>query len=283
MIWDPIIEYFTRATGAVAVLAATFWKGDDVISSEASKWLAARIGERIKTPSHEDARNLSDIVSAYFSGRLPAWRFIRNVFLFTIVSMLVLMLVYVPLTPGFFSSLSTEQLQRSIVFSQFLFEGLLATFVANYVGFSIFAARSSRDDFDPFKSLFVDVVAKILVYIMVTALIYVAYARIKGSFTGSDRAALEAVGPTIVGAAKFQNLSAVYLYSVCISSLPLYLVALARAMADYPRFSAAIRSVFFWLPFGDKPIRAIAVVLGVFFAAFAVIASMFAAAIERWH
>jgi hypothetical protein len=160
---------------------------------------------------------------------------------------------------------------------------LTRTFVANYVGFNVYSLRSEQVDFDPAKSLFVDVVIKVVVFIVLTAPIYVAYANTKGAFTGSTRIALAKVGPTILLAAKFQNLTAVYLYSLAISSLPLYLAALLRAMADHARFSAAVRSVFFWLPFNDKPVRALATVLGCFFALFAMTAGLFASAASRWH
>jgi hypothetical protein len=283
MIWDPIIEHLARVIGSTAILVTTFWKGDDLISSAGRKLLAVRINAAIASPSRTEAKVLSDVVRAYFAGNLPAWRFVLNVFVFTIASMLLLMLIYVPLTPGFFSSLLVDQLQRSEVVTQFLLDGLTKTFVANYVGFSIFAMRSVRDDFDPLKSLFVDIVVKILVFIAATAAIYVAYAHINGAFTGSARRALLAVGPTIVTAAKFQDLTAVYLYSLCISSLPLYLTALVQTMADHPGFSAAVRSIFFWLPFDEKPIRALAVVFGCFFGFFAVLASTFATALARWH
>src|SRR5579885_3353978 len=105
MSWEAVVEYFTRAAGAFATLAATLWKGDDVISSDARKWLAACIENGIEKPCSEDAKMLSDIVASYFSRELPALRFVRNVFVFTVASMLALMLAYVPLTPGFFSSL----------------------------------------------------------------------------------------------------------------------------------------------------------------------------------
>jgi hypothetical protein len=283
VIWDQLVAHITRGLGAVAILLATFWKGDDLMSAEGRKLLTAKLDSAIAAPSRDEAKNVADILRMYFSGRLPPWRFALNVLSFTIVSMLLLMLVYVPLTPQFFTSLTTDPLQRRAVGTQLLFDGFIATCIANYVGFSIFAMRSEHHDFDPVRSLFVDLVVKVLVFIVATAVIYVAYARIHGAFTGSDQAALKAVKPTVLLAAKFQNLTAVYLYSLAISSLPLYIAALAQTMADYPRFSAAIRLAFFWLPFHDRPVRSLAVVLGCFFGLFAMLASMLATAAGRWH
>jgi len=282
VIWDQLVAHITRGLGAVTILLATFWKGDDLMSAEGRKLLTAKLDSAIAAP-RDEAKNVADIMRMYFSGRLPPWRFALNVLWFTIASMLLLMLVYIPLAPKFLTSLATDPLQRWEVGTEFLFDGLTKTFLANYVGFSIFAMRSERDDFDPVRSLFVDVVAKVLVFIVATAVIYVAYARIRGTFGGSDWKALYAITPTLLYAAKFQDLTAVYLYSLAISSLPLYIAALAQAMADHPRFSAAIRLAFFWLPFHDKPVRALAVVLGCFFGLFAMLASMLATAAGRWH
>ena len=280
MIWDDTVAHLSRGVGAVAILAVTFWKGDDLLSNDGRKLIAARLEATMAEPS-QDAKGVSDLLRAYFSGRLPAWRFALNVLVFTLASMLLLMIVYVAITPGFFKSLVTDRQQLSAVVSQFLLDGLIKTFAANYIGFSIFAKRLEQGDFDPLKSLFVDVIVKVVAFIAVTALIYQIYAQM-GSFTGSSQKALEAVRPTILAAAKFQNLTAVYLYSLAISSLPIYLAALLHAMAVRPRFSAAIQSMFFWLPFHDKPVRALAVVLGCFFGIFAMLAGTLAIAAGRW-
>lgn len=281
MIWDDLVGYASRAVGAVAILVTTFWKGDDLISSDGRKLISARINGAIT--SSGEAAAIEEVVRAYFSGRLPALRFAANVMLFTISSMLLLLVIYVSLTPNFLSSLINDPMQRSQLLKQFVFDGLIKTFVANYIGFSVYSLRSERVDFDPVRSLFVDVVIKVVVFIVLTAAIYVAYAKIQGAFSGKTGTALAAVGPTILLAAKFQNLTAVYLYSLALSSLPLYLAALLRALSDHPRFSAVIRSLFFWLPFHDKPVRALAVVLGCFFALFALLAGLLANAVSRWY
>ena len=281
MLWDELLAHVTRAVGAVAIVAATFWKGDDLISSEGRKLLASRINGAIVSPGEGVA--IQELVRAYLSARLPAMRFVINVLLFTISSMLLLLIVYIALTPKFMSSLIDDPMQRSELFSQFFIDGLTKTFVANYIGFSVYSLRSERVDFDPAKSLFVDVVIKVIVFIALTAAIYVAYANFTEAFTGKTSTALAAVGPTILLAAKFKNLTAVYLYSLAISSLPLYLAALARALSDYPRFSAAVRGLLFWLPFQDKPVRAMATVLGCFFVLFALTAGMLATTVSRLY
>jgi hypothetical protein len=282
MIWDELLAHISRGLGAVAILLTTFWKADELLSGDGRKILAARLDSMIEAPSHVAAKTITDVVRIYFSGRLPARVFALNVLWFTIASMLLVLLVYIPLTPKFMTQLMTDPLQRWEMGTEFLFDGLTKTFVANYVGFSVFAIRSERDDFDPVRSLFVDVIVKVVVFIAMTAVIYVLYARIHGSFGGSDWLALRSVKPTLLYAVKFQDLTAVYLYSLAISSLPLYITALVQAMADNPRFAAAIRRTFFWLPFHDKPIRALAVVLGCFFGLFAVLAGMVASAAGRW-
>jgi hypothetical protein len=106
----------SRTVGAVAILVGTFWRGDDLISSDGRKLIAARINGAIA--SAEEAAAVEEMVRAYFSGRLPALRFAANVMLFTISSMLLLLVIYIALTPNFLSSLIEDPMQRSQVLQQ---------------------------------------------------------------------------------------------------------------------------------------------------------------------
>ena len=118
MIWDDLLAHLSRGLGAVTILAITFWKGDDLLSNDGRKLIASRLEATLAEPS-QDAKAVSDVVRAYFSGYLPAWRFALNVLLFTLASMLLLMIVYVSLTPGFFTSLMSDRQQLFNVVSQF--------------------------------------------------------------------------------------------------------------------------------------------------------------------
>jgi hypothetical protein len=119
--------------------------------------------------------------------------------------------------------------------------------------------------------LAIDMIGKVVLFIVVAAMVYIMFAHWAGSFNGSEIMALRAVGSTIAGAASFENLTGAYLYATAISTFPLFLGACIEIMQESPAFSRIVRGAFFFLPFKDKPIRAIAVVVGTFFAMFGVV------------
>jgi hypothetical protein len=75
-------------------------------------------------------------------------------------------------------------------------------------------------------------------------------------------------------AMRWKDLTAVYLYSVWMSSFPFFMIALIRLMGRDARFSRIVRGIFFFLPFKDRPVRAVVALLAVFVGSTALIASL---------
>jgi hypothetical protein len=269
MLWDDLLSHLTRGLGAIAIIGATFWKGDDLVSEDGRKLISARLDAAISSPDANISRQVAAVARAYFSRRMPALAFIRNVLIFTIAAFLLLLTIYISLIPGFFGQLVSDADARWRFLGRLLGNGFVVTFVTNYIGFSVYAVRVDQADFRAARSLFVDIIVKVAAFIAITAVTYVVYANVYGSFSGSTHLALRAVGPTIIDAIWFRDLTSVYLYSVAISSLPLYLSFLVELMAYSPPFSRFVQLAFFWLPFRDKPIRTLALIFGTFFAVFA--------------
>ena len=57
MIWDDTVAHLSRGVGAVAILAVTFWKGDDLLSNDGRKLIAARLEATMAEPS-QDAKGV---------------------------------------------------------------------------------------------------------------------------------------------------------------------------------------------------------------------------------
>ncbi len=277
MLWDEALASVTGASGAAAIIAATFWKGDNLISKVGRKRISAALQSKLDEPMRGNAAEAFDLMRLYFSNEIAAWRFARNVLVFTSASLAILMIVYVSVVPGLFSQLLDDGDARSRLLRQFFGNGLGVVLVVNYFAFSLYAMRAGNlRQYSPMRTLAVDVVLKIIAFILCTALTYLLFAYYFDAFAGDTTLALKAVGPTIWEAIFFRNLTSVYLYSVAVSSFPLFLSAAMAALAENPRFAGVVRSVFFWLPFEEKPIRALSVFAGIFVAFFAVVAALFA-------
>lgn len=277
MLWDEAIAHLTRASGAAAIIAATFWKGDNLISKEGRKRLSAALQAKLDTPAAGNAAESLDLMRLYFSGEIPAWRFALNLLIFSSASLAILLIIYVSVVPGLFTQLLDDSEARFRFFKQFFTNGLGSVLIVNYFAFSLYVFRS-RDlkRYTPIRTLAVDIILKITIFILCTAFTYFVFTYYFNSFSGNIKLALGAVGSTIWDAIFFRNLTSVYLYSVAVSSFPLFLSAAMAAQAGNPRFAALIQSAFFWLPFEEKPIRAFSVIVGIFVALFAFATALFA-------
>ena len=114
-----------------------------------------------------------------------------------------------------------------------------------------------------------DILLKATIFIVLTIFTYLVFAVTSDAFSANTRLVPGVAARTILHAIRFQNLTSVYLYSLVLSSFPVFVVVLAKLMLLSPGFARAIQAIFFWLPFEGKPLRAIAVVFSVFAALFA--------------
>ena len=168
----------------------------------------------------------------FFSTDMPGTRFLRNVLIFSLAGLLPVLLLYVFLSPGFFSVLIEGGPALRRFLRQVLTNGLPVVFVTNYVGFFLFALsqEAPANKRDPAFYLVLDLPVRVLLFLFLHALIYVISADWFDSFGGSRATALRVVGPTLARSALFENISGVYLYATLVSALPLYVSAIETSL-----------------------------------------------------
>ncbi|QQS14742.1 MAG: hypothetical protein IPK81_11650 [Rhodospirillales bacterium] len=270
-----VVNHITRGAGIVALYVGALWKGDDMLSEAGRKHLYATLADRAVSPSPP-----VELMARYFGPTVPIGRFVLNNVVFSAAAVGVLAILYVSSVAGFWTTLRTDPDARSRFLAQFLGNGLLVVVVVNHVCFavhgwlsrSVVAVRENA-----VLALTADIALRVSAFCAATAVTYVLFARFGGAFKGNETLALNAVGPTLLGAANFGNLTSVYLYATAISAFPLFVSATVALMGRVPAFSLLVRRVFFFLPFEGRPVRAMAAVLGVFVAIFGALVTAVAA------
>ncbi len=267
------LSFLTGSTAVILAVVTALFNADTLISKRGRELIQKLIDQSIQSPERSEIRSaLAELLRSYFGKDTPAWHFFATVAGFTLASLAVVLVAYLFKTPGFYTQLTSNWTALLEFAKQFLLNGFIVTFVVNYVAFSAYALVLRRfaelSLATGLLTLVGDVVVKILLFILVTGLTYLAFATAFGSFGGDVRGALDAVIPTIEPALRFENLTGVYLYSVTMSSLPIFLVVVIGLLAASPRLKKLVVRLIFWLPFEDKPVRFMAVVLGIFIVVF---------------
>jgi hypothetical protein len=276
-IMQEYIDFFLSMLSGSGIVAGLiilfFWKADDLISKSGKEILEKYIGPTIFDLDRSEVRAiLGGVLKNYFSGRLPFRRFVINVATLTLVSMIVVFAMYASSVQGFMSQLYTDPYALSVFAKQFVLDGFVVAFVVNYICFSVHGvvADKAQKLASDHGILLVaaDVIAKISLFMLMTVISYAAFAYVSGSFGGNVGSAVDAAIPTIQMGLRFENLTSVYIYSVAISSMPIFLVALINILASHPTFARIVANAFFWLPFEGRPMRSVAVLLGIFVVVF---------------
>ena len=125
-----------------------------------------------------------------------------------------------------------------------------------------------------------DLTLKVLLFVTWTALTYVWFATIGNSFSGDPVTALKAVPITISEAMRFRNLTSVYMYSLVVSSFPIFVVVLIKILVVDHRAAKAVRSLLFWLPFKFKPLRTISTIFAIFCGVLALLTSVLVTSLQ---
>ena len=158
----------------------------------------------------------------HFSVRLPFTRLARNTVLLSLLGLVPVLILYVAPIPGFWSHLTTSDAALARFVRQILTNGLPVVFTVNAVSMIMFSQLRFRT-IGPGSALALDFAARTIAFAALHAGIFFASALMFGSFGGDPLQALRVVGPTLVQAAAFGNLSGVYLYATLISALPLHM------------------------------------------------------------
>tara|TARA_Y100001968_G_scaffold1335_1_gene1066 strand:- start:2511 stop:3368 length:858 start_codon:yes stop_codon:yes gene_type:complete len=258
-------SYFNASLVSVMAILATLWKADDVVLSKAgAKIIYKSIKNTVNEPEKSEvSKVINGIINSYFLPSSGTLKFFFNVFTLTISSLLVTLSVYVAKTNGM-----SEQVFRITFLTQFFGNGFLVTYLVNFFIFLSYPVLIHKVSMIDVKRallvLALDGFLKSSLFIVFTAITYLFFAEFYGSFSGSKVLALKAIPETLSLAVTFDNLTSVYLYSTLLSSFPIFIVVFINIMANSPRLSLLIRSVLFWLPFEEKPIRAISIVFSIF-------------------
>jgi len=168
------------------------------------------------------------MMKRYFAIDMLAGRFIWNTLVFSLLSLVPAVMMYVATTPGFGGMLAGGGLPLGRFLRQVATNGLPVVFVVNYVSFFLFASIVAKPgrDYGIRLVLLVDLPVRVLGFIALHAVIYVLSADLFGSFGGSRATALRVVAPTLVRSILFENISGAYLYATLVSALPLYVTAI---------------------------------------------------------
>ncbi|MGY6703326.1 hypothetical protein [Roseinatronobacter sp.] len=158
----------------------------------------------------------------HFSVRLPFTRFARNTVLLSLLGLMPMLIFYIALIPGFRSHLATSDAALARFLRQVLTNGLPIIFAVNAVSMIMFS-QSRRRIVGPEAALALDFATRTIAFVVLHGVIFFVSALMFGSFGGDPLQALRVVGPTLVQAAAFGNLSGVYLYATLISALPLHM------------------------------------------------------------
>jgi hypothetical protein len=263
-----------------ALLGLSLWNSDKVISEDGAKTLYREIEGAAKNPGGSRiAEVLEAFLRHHFSVDHGILRFLRNVLLLTLLSLFAFLAVYTYTTKGLVQQLLTTGFLR-----QFFGNGFVVTFLVNTIvllTYPLVIAWFARDSLR--RNLFLlllDLIFKVALFFFLTAITYMFFASAYGAFGDDVMNALRAVPRTIGNAIQFRNLTSVYLYSLLLSSFPVFVVMLLKLMAREPKFARAVRGLLFWLPFKSKPLRAASAVFALFCGVLGVLTALLAAALK---
>jgi len=131
----------------------------------------------------------------FFSLEMPFVRFVRNVALMSVASLVPVLVLYVALSPGFGAMLLNGGPALSRFLRQVITNGLPVVFVVNYISFFLFGWMNTwpTGKRDAAFVVLIDVSARLAAFVLLHVLIYVLSADWFGSFGGSRMTALSVV------------------------------------------------------------------------------------------
>lgn len=262
---------FVQALTAPTLLLMMFFGADSLVGKDASKALSEAIDATASNAKEsKPARALEEFLEDNFSLTKGFANFFQSVFLLTVFSLLFFLTIYTARMSGLYGQLLTKGF-----LAQFLGNGLLITLAINCFLFTqyknLLAVFVGNSILSNFLWIFADICVKAILFIGLTTIIYIGFALTTHAFGGHVADAIRAVPITIWNALYFENLTSVYLYSLLLSSVPVYLVVIIKLMTLNPGFTKAVQRMVFFLPVKEKPIRAAAVLFSAILASFGLV------------
>lgn len=161
-----------------------------------------------------------------FRTQVPFSTFAWKCLLVSLVPCLALVPIYIATSPtAFWETLVSMPAARARLIRQLLTNGLPVIFAVNYVGFFLFATFSERRSLG-IRYIALDALLRPILFVVLHVVIYALSADFYGSFGGDRAQGMRVVFPTLERSAFLENLSGVYLYSVLLPAIPLYVRAL---------------------------------------------------------
>jgi hypothetical protein len=259
---------------APALVVTMFYKADAILSSEASKAISQAIQDVAARPEESKwSQALEDFLSEYFPPQGNPGKFWLSVFVLTSVSLIFFLAIYTARSTGL-----VDQLLNKGFLLQFIGNGLLITLLINSLAYSqyrhllkSFASSSlSRN----ILWILADFCMKAILFIAITAVIYAVFTITRHAFSGDLKSAMRAVPITIREALFFRNLTAVYIYSLLLSSFPIFVAVIVKLLILSPSFAKIVQRMLFFFPIAEKPLRAAAIVFAVFAGGFCFVMSV---------
>ncbi|WP_159874171.1 hypothetical protein [Novosphingobium sp. 9U] len=260
------------------VIAPLFWwKADDLVSKDAREELVKAVSGGATADTRQALDGLRDMLDAYLPWRKAISTYLIRVLLISFLSTLSVGIIYFSKTGGFWIQFTSGEQARNNFLSQLLLDGFLKIFLVNAIGLlphSYYVGRlTSSGAIACLGYLAFDIVTREILFIALSAVIWVGFAFAFGSFAGSAQMAFEALLPTFVNAGYFRNLTSVYVYAVAASSLPLLIGVLARVLGITPTSRRIVKVLLFVLPWKEKPVRSLALLAAVLMTLFAMLGS----------
>ncbi len=251
------------------LIGLAVWNSDKVLSKNGAEVIYGYIHGTSENPSKSQiSKEIELFLDKYFSINNGMINFSFNVFKLTCLSLFLFLSIYASKTEGLYSILGT-----SGFLSQFIFNGFVVTYLTNFFIFLTYSVLIDRFINGSLSAslliVVIDQFIKVMLFLILTAITYMWFADFRGAFGGSRIEALKAIPVTVTMALKFQNLTSVYIYSFLLSSFPLFIVLIIKIIAGNVKINNVLKSILFWLPFENKPLRFVGSLFALFCGIFA--------------
>jgi hypothetical protein len=273
-------ELLLRLLGGAGIFAALtvfLWDWDKRLLGDVVRALPRSL-QAGRRPGPDETAALSEQVLRSSIGPRPVGALALHVLWSSLAAMLLLAIFYFMTIPDHLAAFfgSWESVRRFLVI--FMLNGLTTVFLVGYVSAAVMGPLVPRiaaaGPWGVLRFILFDLGVKLLALLAVTAAEYVLFARLGGSFGGSWRTALGVIPETLALALQVKNLASVYVYAALLGGFPLFVVLLVKLSGRYVAFPLFWQRLGRLFPLDDKPVRYFGILLAIFAAAAAVVASL---------
>jgi hypothetical protein len=185
-------------------------------------------------------------VERHFGTALSPGRFLLNVALLSILSLLPFTILHVFRTAGFATLVMNDATAAGLVLRQIATNGFPVVFIINAAGFVLYGS-SIRRAVPLNLFLMGDALGRGLLFVLIHLFVYLFSADLFGSFGGSRTTAIDVLGPTLSRAYAFDTISGAYLYALLPGAVLTYAAWLTEAFEERARWAEAAAILFLCL------------------------------------